>query len=154
MKLTPGQVREILDIPQETFRHWRKVLPPLAERNGYRPSFTLGDLLALAILKGAIEQLGIRIGALNKVAQPLVDLCARSSWAALERTLVVIEPLQRRVDAVPDTEGFRAASPAVIVPCRPIVGALRQRLLPEREQATQGELMFPPTPVISRERRT
>jgi hypothetical protein len=71
---------------------------------------------------------------------------------ALERALVVVEPLQGRVSTVADIDGLRTASPAIVVPCRSIVSGLRHRLLPEREQAAQSELMFPPTPV-SRERR-
>jgi hypothetical protein len=62
MQFTPGQLRETVGISVETFRHWKRVLPPFAHRKRYVPCFTIGDLLAGRILRSLTEGCGVRVG--------------------------------------------------------------------------------------------
>ena len=66
MQFTPGQLRETVGISVETFRHWKRVLPPFANRKRYVPSFTIGDLLAGRILRNLTEGCGVRVGHLSR----------------------------------------------------------------------------------------
>ena len=153
MKFTPGQVRETLQLSPATFRHWKTALPPLNGRNGYTPCFTPGDLLAMAVVKTLTEDVGIRVGNLHGIAGELFARCSRASWAGLERSVLVIEPLRSRVNSVPETQLPLANGLAILLPLRPIIKALQDRLLLEHEEPQQEPLRFPPTALAGKGRR-
>jgi DNA-binding transcriptional MerR regulator len=153
MKLSPGQIREVLGLSQDTFRHWKKALPPLAGRNGYRPCFSPGDLLALALIRALTEDAGVQVSALHAVATGLFDYCGQHSWAELERSTLVIELAGGRFRFLTDTNIPQLDKIGIVVSCRPIVADLRERLLMEKEDNNQGNLRFPPTVVSADGRR-
>ena len=102
MKLTPGQVQSLLALPRETFRHWKKItLPPLAQRNGYSPCFSLGDLFAMALIKAVTDEAGIPVRNMHAASVSLFEQCGRQSWAGFERSSLVIELAQVRVEFAP-----------------------------------------------------
>ena len=72
---TPGQLRDAAGLSAETYRHWKKTLAPLRRARGHSPSFTPGDLVAVAIVRVLTETFGIRVGMLGSVAEPLFALC-------------------------------------------------------------------------------
>jgi hypothetical protein len=149
MNLRPGRVREILGLSQDTYRHWKAALQPLANRNGYRPCFTYGDLLAMALVSALTEAAGVRVGALQAISSSLFDYCAQHSWAELERSTLVLDIAAGRVNFnfgphIPQLNGI-----AIVVPCRPIIAHLRERLFPSETLADQANLHFPPTVVLS-----
>jgi hypothetical protein len=147
MKLSPGQVRDVLGLSQDTFRHWKKALPPLAGRNGYRPCFTHGDLFALALVKALTDDAGVQVGALHAVAAGLFNHCDRHSWAELERSILILELANVMVTFTQETHVPQLTGIGIVVPCRPIVVELRERLLMDKESTDQGNLRFPPTVV-------
>lgn len=153
MNLTPGQLREILDLSEDTFRHWRRAIPALAGRNGHRPCFTHGDLMATAVVKSVVEEAGIKVGALSGIAPELFRLCQETAWAALERAVLVIEPANCQVGLAASSLIPSPNSPiAIHVPCGPIVARVRARLLAEQPAEDQQPLRFPPA-AIGRARR-
>lgn len=153
MKLTPGQVREILGLPQETFRHWKSKLPPLANRNGHRPCFTYGDLFAIAVIQTLITQAGVQVSALAPVAEKLFNVCDMQPWAAIEQLSLVIEPAEEHIAFVAEQETPRHSGLAIIVACGPLIAKLRKALLMDQEAVSQETLKFPPT-VVASERRS
>jgi DNA-binding transcriptional MerR regulator len=154
MKYTLGQVKEILPISQDTYRHWKITLPPLNGRNGHTRCFSPGDLLAMAIVKTLTEEVGIRVGNLQSVAIELFAHCDSGSWAGLERsTLVINQPPRARVTSVPESQAVTVDGIAIVLPCRPIITGLRQRLLLGRESTDQEPLRFPPTALSGGQRR-
>ena len=144
MKLTPGQLRDVLGLPQETFRHWKKVLPPLVGRNGYAPCFSPGDLLAMKVVQVMADNFGLRIGVLTGVAAHLFDICNRLSWASLEETALILDPANGTV-VVATGKTLNLTTPVLVIPCGPLILQLRARLLAEQRQEAQTHLMFPPT---------
>lgn len=155
LNLTPGQLREILDLSEDAYRHWRRALSPLAGRNGYRPCFTHGDLVAMAVLKALIDEAGVRVGLLEPVSAELFRLCQQAPWAALERSALVIVPGEARISLVPASPQSAAAENAIAihVPCGPIVTRLRTRLLADQDSDSQHPLRFPPA-AVSGDRRS
>jgi hypothetical protein len=149
MKFTPGQVRETLQLSQATYRHWKRTLAPLEGRNGYAPCFTPGDLLAIAIVKALTEDAGLHVGSLQKVAAELFNHCGQASWAGLERLALVIEPMTPQVTSIPETNSLPLRRLAIVLPYRPIITTLRERLLMEQLDVPQGTLRFPPTALVS-----
>jgi hypothetical protein len=149
MKLTPGQIRQILGLSPDTFRHWKAALPPLTDRNGHRPCFSHGDLFAMALVRALTEDAGVRVGALQAVSVRLFEQCGRQSWAGLERSILVMELPRVKVEFVPEHNVPQLDRIGILVPCGPIVADLRQALLQDKEGDDQGSLRLPPT-VIGR----
>jgi DNA-binding transcriptional MerR regulator len=152
MKLTLGQVKEILPLSQDTYRYWKSTIAPLAGRNGHTRCFSAGDLLAMAAVKTLTEDLGIQVGTLQPFAADLFAHCNQNSWAALERSTLVFELAGRRVDLAPDTQSQPLDRVAFVVPCRPMVMRLQERLALGLEDSLQEPLRFPPTALATARR--
>ncbi|MEA2859230.1 MAG: hypothetical protein QOC72_1269 [Methylobacteriaceae bacterium] len=152
MKFTPGQVKEILSISQDTFRHWKNTFAPMAGRNGYTPCFSSGDLLTMAVIKTLTEEVGIRVGELRGIGGTLFEHCSQP-WAGLERTVLLIDPLKARVTPSPEGQAITMDGLTIAVPLRSIVAGLREHLLLEQPEASQEPLRFPPTAIGGRGRR-
>jgi hypothetical protein len=149
MNLTPGQVLGLLGLSRATFRHWKEALPPLARRNGHGPCFSLGDLFAMALIKAMTDDLGIPVRALHTISASLFEQCSRQSWAGFERSSLVVELARVRVEFAPESQIPQFGGIGIVVPCGPIVAALRERLLMNQEEPDQGSLRLAPTIVAS-----
>jgi DNA-binding transcriptional MerR regulator len=152
MMLTPGQVRELLQLSQDSFRHWKKVLPPLRDRNGYRPCFSFGDLLAMAFIQALTDEAGIRVSNLQSIASALFEQCGVQSWAAMERSILVIRPASGSLSFAPEPLSPSHGGVTIFMPCGYVIAKLRQQLLTEQVEVLQGILRFPPT-ILGDERR-
>ena len=150
LKLTPGQLREIVGLSQDTFRHWKRSLKPLAARNGYTPCFTPGDLFAVAAVQALVIEAGVRVSAVATIAEELFRFATSTSWAAIERSVIVFDLTAGRIAVLPETNSIRPTSIGIHVPCRPIVAKLRERLLAEQDSELQQLLQFPPAVVAGR----
>lgn len=145
MRYTQSQVRDLLSISVDALRTWREAIPALAAHKGHAPSFTPGDVVALAILAQIIRDFGIRIGAVGSRFDQLFSECRGKSWLSLETCVALIEADKiRLVDAgapprpTPDASTLR-------VPCAPIISHLRSALTATETDLAQGYLQFPPT---------
>lgn len=143
MKLTLGQVRGALQLSQDAYRHWKKVLLPLANRNGHKPSFSHGDLLALAIIKSLTDKIGVPVGDLDAVARSLFEQCAQEPWARFEKLVAIVQPQNGSLSFLPDTEVAPITLATIIIPCEPLVATLRMALMAEQAEEPQGALRFP-----------
>jgi hypothetical protein len=152
LKLTPGQLREVLGLSADTFRHWRKALSPLTDRNGYSPCFAPGDLLAVAVIKTLVERVGVRVGALRQIAGPLFQACNASPWSSFERSTLVLDVSECQLTFVAERERLQAAHAAIVLPCGPIIAQLREALLAGQEFEPQQLLRFPPAAVAGQRR--
>lgn len=152
MKLTPGQLREVLELSPDSFRHWKQALAPLADRNGHRPCFSVGDVLAVAFVKELVDQAAVRVSGLAPIAEELFRICNTTSWAILERATLLLELGERRVEVVPLSKGLQRQSDrtAIAVAGNHVVAAVRQRLMAGQETDLQRALDFPPTIIPTR----
>ena len=144
MKLTPLQIREIVGISQETLRHWRRVLPPLIERNGHAPCFTAGEALALKIVRDIVETLQVRVQAFQPLADELFNICRGINWPRLEQQCLLIRFVEPRVEVCPGStipaEALKGTM--LVVALNPHIEALRARLT--ESENIQHEIPFPP----------
>jgi hypothetical protein len=145
VQYTPGQLRSTASIAPETYRHWKKALAPLRRDGGHSPCFTSGDLVAVAVVRTLCVDLGIRVGALSEVAQPLFDVCNASPWAVLERGKLVFDFPTRGVHFQTEPTNAQGEGTLVVVSLRLIVERLRDQLLAVSESDAQQALRFPPT---------
>lgn len=141
LKLTPQQVANIAELSDQTLRHWRHVLPPLAGLNGYTPCFAPSDALALLIVRHFVKVMGISVSALATVSTGLFSLCRNTSWPQLSdrHLLVNIE----RGDVSLLTPELNIDSPAIIVPMRPFLEQLQSAWANSFPAEEQLSLQFP-----------
>ena len=147
---TPGQLRDAVAIPTETYRNWRKSLPPLKRQSARRRCFTAGDLLAVAIVRTMTENFSIRIGAIVRVAESLFKACNTESWPDLERSKLIIDLANGDLQVRQGKENIVFDTPAVVIPLGPLVERIRDALLADGKPDRQGMLPFPLTPQPSR----
>ena len=154
IRYTPLQLRDAAAVPLETYRHWKKALAPLRNGAGRRPCFTAGDLLAVALVRAMTTDFSIRVGALSAVADSLFRICNDTSWPILERSNLIVDLANQRLELQPESEGVDLETLALVCPLRRLVGRLRDALLtdgkPERPQPEQRRLNFSPLPLNSR----
>lgn len=145
MQYTVRQIHEIVGLSKETYRHWKKVLPPVAERGGRAPCFTVGDLIAASVLHRLTEVGGVRVGHLSDVASAVFDLCNTTPWTALEGSTLIIDLDRRHCGLEPNLAATKL--PDFVLVCRldPVLEELRGALLRTQADSPQSELRFPPT---------
>lgn len=73
MRFNTQQALDLAGIRREQFRHWKKVLPPLAGRDGRADDYSLEEIIALAILAALVLRLGIGVSHLADFAVELFD---------------------------------------------------------------------------------
>lgn len=141
VSFTQAQVRKVLNIPPETMRHWRKVLPPLAVRPR-RATFSHGDIVALAAVRELVRSTGVNSSALAPCAGSIFALCNEKPWHALAQYRLQIEGAVAELVPVRSVPTLKRA-PVVMLPLSPLIEELGQGLL--GNEAIQPELKFPLT---------
>ena len=147
MQFTLGQLRETVGISVETFRHWRRVLPPFAKRKRYTPSFTVGDLLAGRILRRLTEGCGVRVGHLAKVSNEIVSVCNMAAWTSLEQKTLLIDLVRGTCRLAVQNDDVGPEDVILRCPLGPIIREVRDALLRSHPAANQHNLLFPPVEV-------
>lgn len=147
MRYTQSQVRDLLSISVDALRTWRDAIPALAAHKGHAPSFTPGDVVAMAIVAELIRDFGVRVGTVGGRFDELFKECRGRSWLSLETCIAIIEADSiRLVDAGTSAHPSPDAS-TLCVPCGPIVSRLQSALTATEADLAQGYLQFPPTAI-------
>ncbi len=149
MRYTQGQVRDLLDVPVETLRRWRDALSALARHKGHGPTFSPGDVVALALTADLVNIYGVRVNTLAARLDELFELCHGCSWLTLESCVIVISADETRMMQADDSRREVAEGTVLWIPCRPIVQRLRTKLVAAEIDDPQARLQFPPTPLAA-----
>lgn len=152
MKLTPTKFRDAIGLTQETFRHWRRVLPIFHGRTGYAPEFTMGDLVAAAVIKKLKDTCGISIAGFAEQSTVIGGICNETPWVMLSAGSLVLSLTDNTCILMTETSDLCADELRLIVPLRPIMDQLTKVLLGKDDQIQQS-IYFPPTEVNKRKRR-
>jgi hypothetical protein len=147
LPFTPGQLRNTVGLSVETFRHWKRVLPPFIDRRGRAPRFSIGDLLAASILRRLTDQCRVRVGHLTEISKEIVNLCNSISWAALENRSLIVDLINGACRIAKDQRDIETADLAVLCSLNPIMAELRDALLRSQKSPMQAHLVFPPMEV-------
>jgi len=153
VQYTQAQVRETVGLSLETYRHWKRVLPPLASKSGRAACFSIGDLMAVSVLQRLTETAGVRVGHLSDVAPAIFQICNSSPWAALVGATLMLD-LEQRICTVERADKATAEANLVLA-CRldPVLEQLRDALLRGKSGYPQAELLLPPVRVPSARRQ-
>jgi hypothetical protein len=150
LMLTPQQVVQVAQLSDQTLRHWRRVLPPLAGLNGYTPCFSPGDALALLVVRHLVRVMGISVGTLASASTGLFDLCRNTSWPHLSDRSLLIQVELGTVNILTRTPDLE--EPAILVPMRPFAEQLQAAWASSFPPIDQLPLRFPAS-VVSRPAR-
>lgn len=154
MQYTQSQVREAVGLSLETYRHWKRVLPPLSTKGGRAACFSIGDLMAASILHRLTETAGVRVGHLRDVSAAIFEICNKTPWAAMVGMTLSID-LEGRSCSVERAPSSHEGS-NLVLSCRldPILLQLRDALLRGQPDRTQAELLLPPVCVTAAHRQS
>lgn len=149
MRLTPGQVRDVVGVPVETFRHWRTTLTGLTGKSGHSPCFTIGDAVGFAVVRQLVEGMGVRISVFADAGLSLFDVCNITPWHVLEASYLLIDIAGNGVERVTTLPPDPGVESLVVVNLRPIMEGLRAHLMPSVPDP-QGSLPFLPLDLAQR----
>jgi len=153
MRYTQGQIRELLSISVDAFRTWRDTIPALAMHKGHAPTFTPGDVVAMAIVAELVRDFGIRVGTVGARMDQLFRECRGKSWLSLESCVAIIEADAIRLVNPAIQYNRVSETSAICVPCAPIILRLRSELTASEAEQIQGALQFPPNSVSTQVER-
>jgi hypothetical protein len=153
VQYTPGQLCTTASISPQTYRHWKKTLAPLRRGRGHSPCFSPGDLVAVAVVRTLCLEVGVRVGALRKIANTLFKTCNASPWQILERGKLALDIANGELKFQQERANVFGECTLVIVQLRPIIERLRSQLLAASDHEIQRQLRFPPLPVTPQPRR-
>lgn len=151
LRLSPQQVTQLAQLPDQTLRHWRRVLPPLAGLNGYTSCFTPGDALALLVIRHLVKVMGISVGALAPASSDLFSLCRNTSWLHLADHCLLVQVELGRVTLQPYE--LTLDLPAILIPMRPFAEQLQAAWISSFPALEQLPLQFAATVVPRHARR-
>ncbi len=144
VEYTLTQFRDIVGLSLETHRHWKRVLPPLTVRQGRAPCFTVGDIIAGAVVRHLTDVGGLKVGHLADISDALFALCNRTPWAALTTSLLVFDCDRRHCQLITSSQSQTADGLVLIVPLQPVLERIRASLLKDIGDERQTSLCFPP----------
>ena len=145
MRYTQSQVRGLISISVDDFKTWRKVIPVLTAHKGHGPTFTPGDVMALAIVAELVRDFGIRVGTIAAQLDQLFTDCHGRSWLSLESCLVLLKADEVQLTDATASQRPLSEQTTIAVPCAPIVARLQSALTGSEADTARGYLRFPPT---------
>lgn len=101
----------------------------------------------MAVIRSLVVDLGIRIGALTPIGEPLFELCNQSPWPILQRAKLIIYLPGAELQLRPELAESVNDRPSITIPLGPVVTGLREQLLAASNIHEQPSLCFPPMPV-------
>lgn len=122
-------------LSDQALRHWHQELRSLTGLNGYKPCCSLGDVLAVMVIRHLIKVIGISVGTLATVSIGLFSLCRSISWPLLVDRCILVGVERGGVGLLTCKLDFDA--PVVLVPISPFAEkqlAASVNSLPSREQ--------------------
>lgn len=142
------QLRETVGISVETFRHWKRVLPPFSDRK----KFTLGDVLAAGIISRLTDSCGVRAGFLSEISRAIVEACNAEGWASLQDKALVIDLQKQSCVLVSSAATYPFKETVVVCPLQEIITHIQGGLRRNEPVDEQHHLRFPP--VVIKDART
>lgn len=147
IQFTQEQARIATEIPFETLRHWRKLIPYLARKSGKTARFTFADLVGLAVTREIVESFGVRIGTVQVGIDMLFRILANSRINVIQAGLVVMTTDTAKLYSHNQAIKLELPVTAIVVPCRSHVLRLQERVLPGLRSDQQPGLPFLPRAV-------
>jgi hypothetical protein len=148
VKFVPGQLKNILDLTEETFRHWRKVLPALSHRKGKTAKFSVADVMALKLIQQLSQDVGIKIGRLAPISTSIFEICSNTPYIKLQRGCIAIDMESNTAKFYDKNDVQLDGQLLLIIDCAPLTQSIQDHFFESVEE--QQQLPFPPARVRNR----
>ena len=148
MKYTPAQFRDTVGITQETLRHWRRVLPAFQGHVGYKPTFTVNDLIVGAIIKQLTAELGVPVSNLENLSSAVAQTCEKAAWVALSSNVLVLDIESQTCTLHMSVTPAEYCGLTVVIPLQPILHGISTTLTATSGEA-QHSIPFPPVEILA-----
>lgn len=148
MQFTTSQVHAILNLPTQTMRYWRAVLEPLKNKpSGKIARFTVGEILALAVVSKLVTGMRIDVGAIAPLSTDLFELCRRPAFF-VHTTLLCVNIAEAKASLIDDLQSTFTKTPLILLPIGEMAKELT-KLLSESNESDfeQREFSWPLTSV-------
>jgi hypothetical protein len=122
-------------------------VPYLAQRSGKSARFSFADLLALSVTYELIQNMGMSIGTMHAGVDVLFRLLAQSKPSTYIDGVLILTATTARLARGDQPLKCDAFASAVVIPCRPFVRAVHERVLPGVSEDKQRNLPFAPRAV-------
>ncbi|MDE0453729.1 MAG: hypothetical protein OXJ63_00285 [Gammaproteobacteria bacterium] len=119
-------------------------MKPLQRPTPPRNCYSVGDVLAVAVIRTMTKDFSIRVGALTMVADDLIQACNDHSWLVLERSKLVIYLSEETIEVHAEEAPIPFRASALVVLLRPLAARIREVLLADHGAAAQAMFPFPP----------
>lgn len=148
MQFTTSQVNAALNLPAQTLRYWRTVLPPLKSKPGGKTArFSVGEILALAVVAKLVTDVRIDVGAIAPLSGALFELCRRPT-AFAEAVLLCIDIEDSLVVLINEPFSAVEKHPLILVPIAQMSREITKLLIePDDSEFYQREFPWPLTSV-------
>lgn len=143
IQFTHEQARALSGVTAEAWRHWRGVIPYLADKRGKAARFSIGDIVALSITQEAVQSLGVSVSRLSVGLDQLFQKSANLRPSVLANAVALIAPEFAEVAQV-DDRGLAARQISIAVLCGPIIERLAAVTFPIAPADFQPALPFAP----------
>lgn len=147
IQFTQEQTRTLTRVSSETMRHWRKMVPHLAAKQGKSARFSFADIICLMVAHELISTFGVHIACIGKGVDVLFQRLSETRPATLEDTIAVVTSEDTSLVSSGDLIARRLIGPVMAVPLAPLIERLRRGMMPIAPPAEQTTLPFPPRAV-------
>jgi hypothetical protein len=147
IQFTQEQARTATGISTETLRHWRKLVPYLAEKSGKAARFTFSDLVALTVTYEIVRTFGISIGTSRTAIDQLFRVLADSKPSVFEKGVLVLTASTAKLCRADQALKRETPDPTLIVCCGAFAKRVQERVLPGMRSDEQRNLPFMPRAV-------
>lgn len=139
MQFGQAQLRDTIGISVETFRHWKRVLPPFSKRK----KFTPGDLLAAGVLRRLTDYCGVRAGHLPEISTAIVEVCNASAWTSLQGKILVVDVQKKTCALFESARALPFPDVVIVCPLEGVMAHVQEELSRKRPAVIQHHLRFP-----------
>jgi hypothetical protein len=147
IQFTQEQARTATGIPPETLRHWRKLIPYLAQKSGKAARFTFSDLVGLAVTYELIRTFGGSIATVRAGVDQLFRVLADSKPSVFESGVLVLTATTAKLYRADQAMKWETFGPTVVVSCGPLAKRVQEHVLPGVRVDQQRNLPFLPRAV-------
>lgn len=144
--IRPKEAIEGAGISGTQLRNWKKCLPALKKKKGNTPSYSIGDVLALRMVRWLTESACISVSRLAPFSTALFKLCQVDAWPRVEHQLAVLNFETNSIETISrnSTSAMQGMGGSLIIDIGKLVTALRAQYF-GAQLVGQSQLFHGPT---------
>lgn len=141
MEYTQQQVRLAIGAGEQALRYWKRFLPPLIEKNGKAALFSVGEMLALLVVKQLVQAYKTDVSAIGPIAEELFSICSRPLLFNRHPTLLWIDLQRQQIALVRNSSDLPTDRLYLVIPISQLWQEISTTLIDVDRPGEQRELI-------------